>query len=738
MIFYLGEEIKTVEEKIRLAKNKAKSWSYGYDPTIDTVIISKDGTLGKVFNVMGLNIGMPEPPKKNEIINSNKSVANQKWVREPLPIGLNEDNWKTSKYSEYIDKQFEYRDKGCWIYIKGELVYLTGTYWFFIQWYREEAEYPRLRIIQNELMIYWEACKADQRCYGMDYVKNRRFGASALGNNELLESGTIYENKELGIISKKGADAKKIFNRLVRSFKRLPPFFKPETDGTNTPKTELVLTEQTKKRKQGESVTEGDGLDTNIKWHNTEMNAMDGDKIFRSLIDEAGKWLEVPFSTYWSIVKTSHRLGSNIVGKAMVVSTVNAMKKGGSEFYKIWKDSNPTERNANGQTKSGLYRIFIPARYSLEGFFDEYGFCIVEDPKTPIKNDLGNVINIGAITYLKNEEESLKDDPEKLNEFKRQFPDTERDAFRDEANDCDFNLINIQEQIEHNNEELNENEHGNDIVTRGNLFWKDGIPDTEVYWKPDPNGRFWISHHPIPGMRNQKIIRTIHGITAFAPINSEIGCIGVDPYNRSKTVDGRGSKGSIHLATSYNTSDLPNNAFIVEYIDRPRTVEDFYEDVIKLMVYYSIPILPELSSEKFSQFLVDRGYRHFIKNNPFKKWKDLSDTEKQYGGIPPQDAKVGDQQFYAVESYIEEYVGVARDNSNRPIGEMGFMPFTRTLIQWKDVDTTKRTKFDAYISSSLALLGNQRRVIKPLEKPKEKKKIVIQTYDNSGLISKAI
>src|SRR5690606_29881344 len=141
-----------------------------------------------------------------------------------LPIGLNEDNWKTSKFSEYIDKQFEYRDKGCWIFIKGELVYLTGTYWFFIQWYREEAEYPRLRIIQNELMIYWEACKADQRCYGMDYVKNRRFGASALGNNELLESGTIYENKELGIISKKGADAKKIFNRLVRSFKRLPPF----------------------------------------------------------------------------------------------------------------------------------------------------------------------------------------------------------------------------------------------------------------------------------------------------------------------------------------------------------------------------------------------------------------------------------------------------------------------------------------------------------------------------------
>jgi hypothetical protein len=34
----------------------------------------------------------------------------------------------------------------------------------------------------------------------------------------------------------------------------------------------------------------------------------------------------------------------------------------------------------------------------------------------------------------------------------------------------------------------------------------------------------------------------------------------------------------------------------------------------------------------------------------------------------------------------------------------------RTLDQWKDVDPNNRTKFDAYISSSLSRVGNRRKI----------------------------
>jgi len=739
MIFYLGQKVHTIDNRIRVAKNKLQQFHYGYHPDIDTIVISKDGTLGSVYNIGGINIGLPDiPSDKKKIQNAGLSSNAQRWKREEIPQGLNENNWWEEQFSDYITEQFRKREEGIFIYIKGELVYLTGTYWHFLQWYREEAYYPNLRIIQNELMIFWEACKADERCYGMDYVKNRRFGASALGNNELLESASIHENKILGMISKKGSDAKKIFNRLVRAFKRYPPFYKPETDGTSTPKTELVFTEQNRRRKKGETIKEGQGLDTIISWHNTEMNAMDGEKIFRSLLDESGKYPpEVPFSNYWYIVKTSHRIGSNIVGKSMVVSTVNAMKKGGSEFKKIWDDSNPLERNQNGQTKSGLYRIFIDSAFCLEGFFDNYGFSIVEDPKIPTLNDLGKSVKQGSVTFLKNEYQSLKNDPEKQNEFLRQFPRTERDAFRDQADMCWFNLMKIQEQLEHNEFELNDGQNGNKEVERGNFVWKNGVPDTEVLWYPDPDrGRFWIAkdYHPPKEIRNIKEMKNRHGILAYAPINEHIGCLGVDPYNRSRTTDGRGSNGSIHLCTKYNTAGFINNSFILEYIDRPQKVEHFYEDVIMAMVYFSMPILPELSSEKFSQYIVDRKYRHFVLNNPFKRWSELSYTEKEFGGIPAQDTKVGERQYFAVESYIEDFVGIARDDSNRVIGEMGFMPFSRTLTQWKDVDPQKRTKYDAYISSSLALLGNQSRLKMEVE---ERKSFVVpfKKYDNTGVVS---
>lgn len=735
MIFYLGHKIEepVIDNKTRLIRNKAKQWKYGYDESIDTVIISKDGTLGEVYVINGLKIGFPQCPKHKDILNWDKTQINQKWERQEMPKGLNDETQFDIEYSEFIEEQFKRREEGLWIYINGIPIYITGVYWFFIQWIREGSKYPRFRIIQSELMIFWEACKADERCYGINYVKNRRFGWSALCFTELIYAGTQNEDKILGMISKKGKDAKKIFNRMIRSFKRLPCFFLPVWDGTTTPKTELILSEPTKKRKAGEKIDEGEGLNTEISWHNTEMNAMDGEEIFRSMIDEAGKFpKDVPFSEYWSVVQTSHTIGSDIVGRAMVGSTVNALKKGGAEYKSVYDDSNPSERTENGETKSGLYRIFIPAKYCLAGFFDVYGFSIVENPEKPLLNDLNKIVKIGSKTYLKNKLDALINTPDKYNERLRQFPDSDRDAFRDEASDCSFNLMKIMEQIDHNENELSENE-----VERGNFTWKDGIQDSEVIWRPDSiNGRFWIARgcHPSPEFRNKKEKKMINGVLAWAPTASHIGSIGVDPYNRSKTVDGRGSLGAIHLFTKTNTSHLPNETFILEYLDRPRTVELFYEDLIMVSHYYSMPFLCELSNEKILKDNKDRGYRHFSMNNPFKSFKDLSPTELELGGAPPQDTKIGDQQFYAIEAYIEDYIGVARDNSKRLIGEMGYMPFTRTLTQWKDVDPTARTKYDAYISSSLAIIANQKRIISapPPEKPIG---IPFERFDNTGLIS---
>jgi hypothetical protein len=93
MIFYLGHKVTTVDENVRKMRNKSKSWTYGYHEQIDTVIISKNGTLGNVYNMCGINVGLPEIPDHKEITNWDKTKDNQKWAREEMPEGLNSENY---------------------------------------------------------------------------------------------------------------------------------------------------------------------------------------------------------------------------------------------------------------------------------------------------------------------------------------------------------------------------------------------------------------------------------------------------------------------------------------------------------------------------------------------------------------------------------------------------------------------------------------------------------------------
>ncbi|MDO6737093.1 hypothetical protein [Wenyingzhuangia sp. 2_MG-2023] len=749
MIFYLGHK---VEDKIdvvtRVNGNKAKSWEYGYNEEYDVIIISKDGTLGDIFYVNGIHIGLPHvPTDRKKIINWDKTEKNQKWKRKEPPKGLNSKTQYNEEYNDYIEEEIERRKNGVYVYIKGKPVYFTGLAYYFYQWNLINIGAPTFRIIQNELMIYWEACKADYRCYGICYVKNRRFGWSTICNAELLYSGTMHNEKELGIISKEGSDASKLFGRLVRTFKKLPCFFRPIYDGNKTPKKEIFFAEPNGKRKTDEenSDYEDEALDTVIRWHTTTLNSMDGDAIFRSALDEVGKFpKDCRFNAYWNVVKTSHTVGEDITGKAMVGSTVNHLDQGGREFKEVYDTSNPNVRNENDETISGLYSLFIPAEYGIQGYYDVYGFCITEDPKEPVKNDQGKIKINGSITFLENKFRGLKETPDILNEELRKFPRKEAHAFRASSEECEFNINKLIEQQEHNDVELEEKSSGgiiigNNDIERGNFIWKDGIQDTEVIWTPDPEGRFWLRKdcHPPLEFRNKKEKIFKNGILAWGPMAEDVGCFGVDPYNRDKSADGRGSKGAIHLSTKTNTSTLPNEAFILEYLDRASKVTIFFEEVIMAMVYFSMPMLSELSNEAFLQYVADRGYRHFSLNNPFKNYSELNPTEKKLGGAPPQNDKIADQQFYAIESYIVDHVGVSMDNRIRPKGYMGNMPFTRTLEQWKDVDLKNRTKYDAYISSSLSRLGNQRRQ-KKKETEKPKPFNPFPRYDNSGSKSIAI
>jgi hypothetical protein len=731
-----------VSPSILSNKNRARSWIYGYDDKYDIVVISKNGQVGQIVNISGLNIGLPPVPEK--VYKRSDKKSEQYWQREDLPRELSKIqsifHWNEmpsqfkDRLVDYIENEFDYRERGFWFMNNGEPTYITGSHYMYLQWASIDVGYPDFREANRIYWIYWEACRADNRSFGMIYLKIRRSGFSFMASSECINVGTLARDSRVGILSKTGADAKKMFtDKVVPINSRLPFFFKPIMDGMDKPKTELSFripaSKITKKNMYNSEEDSIEGLDTSIDWKNTEDNSYDGEKLLFLAHDESGKWLRPNnIKENWRVTKTCLRLGSKIIGKCMMGSTSNALSKGGSNFKDIYEDSSVLHRNANGQTKSGLYSLFIPMEWNMEGFIDLYGMPVFNAPEEPILGVDKILIKNGAIDYWEAEVDSLKSDADALNEFYRQFPRTESHAFRDESKQSIFNLTKIYQQIDYNDSTIREHH-----TTRGSFHWRDGVQDSKVIWTPDSRGRFSVSWIPSKSIQNNVYNRngTAH------PGNEHIGSFGCDSYDISAVVGGRGSNGSLHGMTKFHMDEAPVNEFFLEYIARPQTAEIFFEEVLMACIFYGMPILIENNKPRLLYHFKNRGYRGFCLNRPDKLYNKLSKTERELGGIPNSSEDVKQSHASAIESYIERFIGMDLAGNYRDSDEIGTMPFTRTLEDWAKFDINDRTKFDASISSGLAIMANQKHIYIP-EKKESKISINFARYSNDGNTSQLI
>jgi hypothetical protein len=714
--------------------NKSKKWEYGYNKEHDLVVISKTGKIGEIYEIQNLKIALPK-------IDKTIKFKSNSWEYTEYPKELSKIktifDWKNypndfkEKYIEYIENEFKTRDEGLYYNNNNVPTYITGAHYMYLQWSKIDVGKPDFREANRLFYIFWEACKADARCYGMCYLKNRRSGFSFMASGETVNLATISSDARYGILSKSGPDAKKMFtDKVVPISVNYPFFFKPIQDGMDRPKTELAFRVPASKLTR-RSITSTDkpedlqGLDTTIDWKNTGDNSYDGEKLKLLVHDESGKW-ERPNNILnnWRVTKTTLRLGSRIIGKCMMGSTSNSLDKGGGNFKKLYKDSNVVKRNRNGQTSSGLYSLFIPMEWNYEGFIDKHGYPVFDNPETEIKGPYNETIDIGILEHWQNEVDGLKNDPDALNEFYRQFPRTEEHAFRDETKNSIFNLAKIYEQIDYN-----EGVGSINKITTGNFQWISGIKDSKVIFYPDPKGRFSISWIPRANLQN-RVIETSQG---KKPGNEYMGAFGCDSYDISGTVDGQGSKGALHGLTKFSMEDAPPNQFFLEYIARPQTAEIFFEDVLMALVFYGMPILAENNKPRLLYYLKRRGYRGYSMNRPDKIWNKLSTTEKEIGGIPNSSEDIKQAHAAAIEMYIQGHVGI------KDQGDYGSMYFNKTLNDWSRFDINNRTKFDASISSGLAVMACNKNLYSPsVKKEKNKFNVGFAKYENKGTSSKLI
>ncbi len=146
--------------------------------------------------------------------------------------------------------------------------------------------------------------------------------------------------------------------------------------------------------------------------------------------------------------------------------------------------------------------------------------------------------------------------------------------------------------------------------------------------------------------------------------------------------------------------------------------------------YYGMPIQAENKKPRFLYYLKRRGYRGYSMARPDKIWNKLSPTEKEIGGIPNTSEDIKQAHAAAIESYIEDYVGLKENG-------YGDMYHQKTLEDWGKFNINNRTKHDASISSGLAIMACNKNKYTPVAKKTNiKVNLGLKKYDNTGYLSK--
>ena len=652
-------------------RNKSKSWDYGYNKEFDMVVISKNGTIGNVIDINDLVIALPKQPEK--IRNERLMPKDQKWHRYKVPDELmNFDKYYSdsedldmelmnvyNRHESFIKQDFDRLENGDWFLNDGNAVYLTGYAYFFFQHYylTDMKRYPDLRMTQIDYFYWLEACIADYRCAGSLYLKNRRSFFSVSSASMVILKGIRTFNGFFPIVSKNEKNSEKLFTKqIVKPFNRLPKHLQPQRVGEVDPKKELYFSSPkrkitTKNKTNGSS----EGLDTLISVYPTTLDAYDGEQSTMSINDEIGKMKgNLDINEYWEQAhKECHIVGSEVVGKALCGSTANPPTQGGRNYEKFYQDSKISIRDKFGNTKTGLYALFIKADYMLMGFFDEWGYVIYDNPPKPIKNEIGKMVEIGSKQFLDDKELSVLDDPKKYNSRKRNFPRTDTDPFRDEDATSMFGTEGVT-NLKNFLKEYSKTDEYKSKVTRFNLRWKDGIVDGEVERVINPNGKFIGCWQPPRELLNRFVERD----GKKYPVNGHIGAFSCDPYDTSRVRFGTGSKmGFKGLTTDDNYAlikEEDRNLLFLHYNHRPNTIDEAEEDVIMAIKYFSMPILVEINKDSLGKKLKARGYRGYCLTNPLKQdRKLLTEKEIELGGIHYSNS---DSQKKQLDSALENWL----------------------------------------------------------------------------------
>lgn len=642
-------------------------------------------------------IKLPEPPNIKKITGYGLPAKDQMWKTDPLPPKLVklqentafetiEDIWEELENDQefyadeikYIETQWDRRKNGYWFFNNGMPTYIAGNHYFHLNSWEMDIGLPEYRDRDRKWWHTVNQFHKDPRCLGVNYPKHRREGATNRTQCWMYELISRTKGAHGGIQSMTEEHAQQgVFaDHLVTGWRSLPFFFQPIHEGTTNPKKALRFFAPARKAYGGSLRSiRGSALNSYIDFKPANVNAYDTFKLIAFHNDECGKTTEVKITERHNVVRQCMSLGAGkkLVGFCVNTSTVGEMtKKGGEDFKKLCDQSHYNNRTKNKQTLSGLYNFFMPANEGLEGFIDKYGNSVTVTAELHIKNMLQAYREAG--------------DMDGYNEFARQHPMTFRSCFRGAAKNCNFNAVILSERLE-------KFAFGNKYLVRGNFKWENDVRETRVYWSPDPQGKFQVSHLLTPHESNLQVwdgeVRLPNNITRFIA--------GGDPFKFRKTMGSIKSKGAGAVFQKHDISiDLPDkpinewksNRFCCTYEKRTMTKDAYGEDMIMMCVYYGCEMNCEINVDFLWDYFEARGYAGYLYYGVDRKTGRLKATPGTNTS-----AVIQDDIYREYHTYIERH-GPRECHED-------------LLLQCQDIEDDMGP-FDLFVAGGLALLGNKK------------------------------
>jgi len=658
-------------------------------------------------------IKLPDRPADKDIINWRLPVSQQKFAYEQLPDFKTMNAQELENYSELM---WHKRLNGQWQWINGTAYMIPGGAWFFFNfWTTTRGERPKFRLEALEFFWFWYLyVEKTPSVTGCICIKCRRIGDSEKVLCIMYERTTRYFNYPGGMQSYTDEEAKKAYERIVRSHKKMPFFFKPKHSGTMSEELKFhrpseAVTVKKLKEARGEVIENSDGefLDSSISYRATVNLAFDGQILGTYVMDECAKIphykmdIRLQYDNIRRVLTLNN--GMTVFGKALLLSTVEEKSTNDPDnstvemAEKLWDDSDPNDLNGNGQTKTGLVRIF--RGFEKNAQIDDFGMPKVEEARKYRQNQIDTLLKDKNYTEL-------------LSLYRKE-PETVQEAFSKSTTNCPLHPEMCQTRL--NEIKLGTNHVGEKVdneVIIGNLQWKGGKPGTEVEFVRSKDGRWHFSQFPFRENSVSKRGRK------YLPLNQPFYRMGCDPFDTEEVVN-KGSDGAFtvkrklymphedsgkltlnELGEVENVWDMKTNQYVCAYKFRHKDPEDFYKDFIMTAWYFGTAGYVELDKPGLTQW-VRKNYPGFLQLEPEDIINSIVTRNNRREGSKTTNALVGTY-VGLLSSHISKYIWAEK------------IPLI--ITQWMYFETKKRTKFDVAVSTGWTEIADMDEVREKEEK----------------------